>query len=113
MTDLPAGFIRKARNLHPVRRASGPGLVVALVGETGTSLTVTGATGELDSEALSHEVRSILLLLVGRYHRTRGKRVGDIRKAEERMIVSNVFLAGLYGTRGKRQTYQEQRRGRP
>lgn len=69
MTDLPAGFIGKARDLHPVRRASGPRLAVTLVGETGTSLTVTGATGELNGKALSHEVRSILLLLVGRYRR--------------------------------------------
>lgn len=92
MTDLPAGFIGKARNLHPVRRASGPGLAVTLVGETGTSLTVTGATGELDGKALSHEIRSILLLLVGRF-RTRGKGLETYGKLKrEQMLARIPFL---------------------
>jgi len=58
LTDLPAGFIGKSADLHAMRSAARPGGGVAIIVES-TRLTVAVASGELDSQALTHEVGSI------------------------------------------------------
>lgn len=59
-TDLPACIIGKSSDLHAMRGATRPGRAGALVVE-GASLTVAGAAGKLDSQALAHEIRSIFI----------------------------------------------------
>lgn len=70
LTDLPAGIIGESRDLHAMRCAAGSGSIVALTvvvaaaaaaaAAAGALVAVTSAAGELDSETLAHEVRSIL-----------------------------------------------------
>jgi hypothetical protein len=64
---LPAGIIGESRDLHTMRCAAGSGSIVALTvvvaaaatAAAGALVAVTGAAGELDSETLAHEVRSM------------------------------------------------------
>lgn len=56
LSDLPASFARKPRNLHAVRSPSraGDGPFRASKG-----IALAGSAGELDRQPLAHEVRSI------------------------------------------------------
>lgn len=58
LTDLPAGFIGESADLHAMRSAARPGGGVAIIVES-TRFTVAVASGELDRQALTHEVGSI------------------------------------------------------
>jgi hypothetical protein len=60
LTDLPAGIIGESSDLHAMGSAARARSTAAFVTVSAALLTVTGATGELDREALAHEVGSIL-----------------------------------------------------
>lgn len=68
LTDLPAGIIGESSNLHAMRGAARPGRSVAVLGVSAAAarlLTVARAAGELDRQAFTHEVGSILLCASG------------------------------------------------
>lgn len=66
LTDLPAGIIGKSSNLHAMRGAARPGRSAAVLGVSAAGLlTVARAAGELDREAFTHEVGSVLLCASG------------------------------------------------
>lgn len=56
-TDLPTGFARKPGNLHPMNGSSRSRRSTLMGWKA--SLPVSGSTGKLNSEALSHEIRSV------------------------------------------------------
>lgn len=63
LTDLPAGFIWESSNLHAVRSASRAGSS-ALVGAERARISIARPSGELDRQALAHEVGSIFCVKV-------------------------------------------------
>jgi hypothetical protein len=74
LTDLPAGIIGESSDLHAVRGAARPWCAVTVVvvsaaaaaaaaRAAGALFTVAGAAGELDREAFTHEVGSVLSML--------------------------------------------------
>jgi hypothetical protein len=65
LTDLPARFIRKSTDLHAVGSSAGARRGALMVTKC-ACFAVTGATGELDGEALAHEVGSIFAKVLAR-----------------------------------------------
>jgi len=59
VTDLPAGIARESGDLHAVSSATRTGNGALAMAAQVASFTVTGATCELDCEALAHEIGSI------------------------------------------------------
>lgn len=72
-TDLPTGIAWESRNLHAVGGSTRPRRRALLVAEAaaraGGTLPVSGPAGELDGQALSHEIGSIFARLVRGYGR--------------------------------------------
>jgi hypothetical protein len=65
LTDLPAGILGKSSDLHAVRGAARPGRSAAILGVS-AAFTVASAARELDREALSHEIGTILCMPLAR-----------------------------------------------